>query len=417
MADISVAEQTSRHLVSPFIQPLMSLLAEPAPSSLAGIANLSGRQLDANRQNRRDLVRRAPSPAEQERSKKARTPSTEEDEGIKEMVRHSQEQREECQQGHARSRSRGRRRRRGKSQSQAKSQPRASAAGHSTTQKQSFIPAGHEDTRREELRQEAKEALQREAKREKERAHQDKLQQQCQQAERTASLEEKIRDEVLNNQKDYVDRAYRRLKAMKLPAADPRVRCLWIFGGNASTRTAYILAIFDWASKYFKMGGEYPVPKLPGWLTTFISATSMARFPDGLPPLPTKRTAMNFSNKAIRSPGTWQWMANLLQYWSDVSNTKTQGGLSRMQSALVEKLMEVVNPHFPAVKERITWDSVAFGTFHWLEARTGLTRAEKADYERQLRRDGSLNKLEIATQQLWTGLDAGRRNKSKATSG
>ena len=188
---------------------------------------------------------------------------------------------------------------------------------------------------------------------------------------------------------------------MKLPAADPRVRCLWIFGGDASTHAAYILAIFDWASKYFKMGGEYPVPRLPGWLTTFISTTSMPRFPDGLPPLPSKRTAMNFPNKAIRSPGTWQWMADLLQYWSDVSNTRTQGGLFRTASPLVEKLMEIVNPHFPAVKERITWDSVAFGTFHWLEARSALTSAEKADYERQLKRNGSLNELEISTQRLW----------------
>ena len=51
VADISIAEQTSRHLVPPFVQPLMSLLAEPAPSSLVGVANLSGRQLDANRQS------------------------------------------------------------------------------------------------------------------------------------------------------------------------------------------------------------------------------------------------------------------------------------------------------------------------------------------------------------------------------
>ena len=98
VADISIAEQTSRHLVTSFIQPLLSLLAEPAPSSLAGVANLSGRQLDANRQSRRDLVRRAPSPVEPEYSKKARTPSTEEDEGIEEMVRHSLEQRQERQQ-------------------------------------------------------------------------------------------------------------------------------------------------------------------------------------------------------------------------------------------------------------------------------------------------------------------------------
>ena len=76
---------------------------------------------------------------------------------------------------------------------------------------------------------------------------------------------------------------------------------------------------------------------------------------------------MNFSNVAIRSPGTWQWMADLLQYWSDISNTKTQGSLSRTQSILVERLMEIVNPHFPA-KERVTWASVAFSTFHWLES-------------------------------------------------
>ena len=144
------------------------------------------------------------------------------------------------------------------------------------------------------------------------------------------------------------------------------------------------------------------MPKLPGWLTTFINVTSMSQFPGGLPPLPTKRTAMNFPNVAIRSPGTWQWMADLLQYWSDVSNTKTQGGLSRTQSALVEKLMEVVNPHFPATKERITWDSIAFGTFHWLESRSGHTEKKKADYERQLKnRREELNDLEVATQRLW----------------
>ena len=329
---------------------------------------------------------------EPERSRKARTPSPEEDEGIEEMVRHSREQRQQREQGRARSKSRSRRRRR------ARSLSRFPVAEHAPTQKQSFIPAGYENTRREELQQEAKEELQREAKQEKEWARQNKLRQQ---AEKTACLEEKLRDEVFNHQKDFVDRAYQCLKAIKLPAADPRVRCLWIFGGGASSHTAQVLAIFDWASKYFKLGGEYPVPRLPGWLTTFISVTSLSRFPDGLPQLPTKRTAMNFPNKAIHSPGTWQWMADLLQYWSDVSNTKTQGGLSRTPSPLVEELMEVVNPHFPAVKERITWDSVAFGTFHWLEARTGHTRAEKADYERQLKRNGNLNELEIATQRLW----------------
>ena len=164
-------------------------------------------------------------------------------------------------------------------------------------------------------------------------------------------VEEKLKEEVFYHQRDYVHRVTRSLQAMKLPAADPRVRCLWIFRGQASSHTAEILAILDWAIKYFKLGGEYPVPKLLGWLTTFINVTSMSRFPDGLPRLPAKRTAMNFPRVEICSPGTWQWMADLLQYWSDVSNTKTQGGLSRTQSALVEKLMQVVNPHFHATKE------------------------------------------------------------------
>ena len=140
VADISVAEEASLNRAPPLVQPLMSLLAEPTTHSLTGVASISGWQLDTSRQSRRDLVRRALSPAEPERNKKARTPSTEEDEGIEEMVRYSQEQRQVRQTGRARSQSRRRRQRR------AKSQPRTPVA-----EKQAFIPAGHKNTRREEL--------------------------------------------------------------------------------------------------------------------------------------------------------------------------------------------------------------------------------------------------------------------------
>ena len=51
VADISVAEQASLNRVPPLVQPLMSLLAEPAPPLVAGIANMTGRQLDARRQS------------------------------------------------------------------------------------------------------------------------------------------------------------------------------------------------------------------------------------------------------------------------------------------------------------------------------------------------------------------------------
>ena len=186
-----------------------------------------------------------------------------------------------------------------------------------------------------------------------------------------------------------------------MSAADARVRCLWIFKGSATAYCSHILAIFDWAYKFYKVGGENPVPKLPSWLTTYIHVTSIPHFPEGLPDLPRQRTAMRIDKPTIRAPATWQWMADLLQYWSDVSNTKTPGGLSHTQSALVERLMDTVNPWFPA-KHRITWSRVTFGTFHWLQARTMFTQDQKADYERQVHREGmELNDLEAATQRLW----------------
>ena len=89
VADISVVdakrdlESSWNHVPAPIL-PLMSLLAQPTMSSSrtgTGIANLTGRQLDANLQSRWDLAKRAPSPVESEYKKKARTPSTEE-EGI-----------------------------------------------------------------------------------------------------------------------------------------------------------------------------------------------------------------------------------------------------------------------------------------------------------------------------------------------
>ena len=278
VADLSVADakcdlaSSWTHVPAPIL-PLMSLLAHPASScSRLGtdIGQLMGRQLDANRQSRRDMAKRASSPAQQEHNKKARTPSTEEgEEETDEMVRHSQEQRQRRERSRARSKSRNRRRCRAKSQAWTQ-------AAEATSAKESFIPVGYENTRREEL--------QCEARREKEQARKDKAQEQQQRgAEKAAQLEEKLREEVLYDQKNYVRCITERLKHPRLPASDPRVRCLWIFGGNASTYAANILALCDWASKFFKIGGEYPVPKLPGWLTTYVHVTSLSRFPDGLP--------------------------------------------------------------------------------------------------------------------------------------
>ena len=326
------------------------------------------------------MSKRAPSPAAELHPKKARTPSTEGEDKTDQMVRLSREEVQKRERGRARSASRNRRRRR------AKSAPRASTA-QATETKYLFIPAGYENTRREELQRDSR----------KNKAQASPLSA----AQKATQIEQSLKQEVLDDPQAYIRRVTRRLKNAKMSAADARIRCLWIFERNATTYSAHILAILDWAYKFYKVGGEHPVPKLPSWLTTYIHVTSIPRFPEGLPDLPQQRTAMRIDEPAIRSPATWQWMADLLQYWSNVSNTKTPGGLFRTQSALVEKLMDIVNPWFPA-KHRVTWSRVAFGTFHWLQARTMFTQDQKADYERQLRREGmELNDLEAATQRLW----------------
>ena len=339
--------------VPPDIPPLMTLYAQPVPSCSrldTDVAQVTGRQLDARKQNRREMSKRAPSPAAQLHPKKARTPSTEGEEETDQMVRLSREEVQKRERGRARSSSRNRQRRRTKSASRA-------SAAQATETKDSYIPAGYENTRREELQRDS---------------HKNKAQaSQLSAVEKAAQLEQSLKQEVLNDPQAYIRRVTRRLRNSKMSAADARVRCLRIFESSATAYSAHILAILDWAYKFYKVGGEYPVPKLPSWLTTYIHVTSIPRFPEGLPDLPRQRTAMRIAEPAIQSPATWQWMADLLQYWSDVSNTKTPGGLSRTQSALVERLMDIVNPWFPAK-------------------------------DRQLRREGmELNDLEVATQKLW----------------
>ena len=316
------------------IPPLMTLHTQPAPSCPrldTDVARVTGRQLDAQRQSRRDMSKRASSPAAQLRPKKARTPSTEEEEDTDQMVRLSQEEVRKRDRARTRSASRNPRRRRAKS------------AARPASTKESFIPAGYENTRREELQCEAREAREKKAQAS-----------QLSAAQKATQLEESLKQEVLNDQQGYIRRVTRRLKNAKMSPADARVHCLWIFEGNATVYSAHILAIFDWAYKFYKVGGEYPVPKLPSWLTTYIHVNSIPRFPEGLPDLPRQRTAMRIDEPAIRSPAIWQWMADLLQYWSDVSNTKTPGGLFRTQSTLVERLMDTVNPWF-SEKHRVTW--------------------------------------------------------------
>ena len=129
--------------VPPDIPPLMTLHAQPVPSCSCldtDLAQVTGRQLDARKQNRWEMSKRAPSLAAQLHPKKARTPSTEREDKTDQMVRLSREEVQKQEHGRARSSSRNPRRRRTKLASRA-------SATQATGTKDSYIPAGYENTR------------------------------------------------------------------------------------------------------------------------------------------------------------------------------------------------------------------------------------------------------------------------------
>ena len=166
----------------------MTLHAQPVPSCSGldtDVAQVTGRQLDARKQNHRDMSKRAPSPAAQLHPKKARTPSTEEEDETDQMVRLSREEVQKREHGRAHSSSRNPQRRRMKSASRA-------SAAQATGTKDSYIPAGYENTRREELQCDSC-----------------KNKAQLSAVQKAAQLEQSLKQEVLNDPQAYVRRITR----------------------------------------------------------------------------------------------------------------------------------------------------------------------------------------------------------------
>ena len=183
--------------VPPDIPPLMTLHTQPVPpcSRLdTDVAQMTGRQLDARKQNGRDMSKRAPSPAAQLHPKKARTPLTEGEDETDQMVQLSREEVQKRERGRARSSSRDRRRRRMKSASRT-------SVAQATKTKDSFIPARYENTRREELQRDS---------------HKNKAQaSQLSVAQKVAQLEQSLIQEVLNDPQAYIRCVTRRLRNLK----------------------------------------------------------------------------------------------------------------------------------------------------------------------------------------------------------
>ena len=126
---------------------------------------------------------------------------------------------------------------------------------------------------------------------------------------------------------------------------DEAVRGFKVFGDNAAIYAAYIMATLEWGKMYRHYGGRDAVPVLPEWLTTYIGVTrSLTTNTD----LPQKRVHIGHPNVWLNSVVTWQWMADLLQFWTDLSGPRLFGSVFHYPSALAEQLMTDINPSFDA---------------------------------------------------------------------
>ena len=70
----------------------------------------------------------------------------------------------------------------------------------------------------------------------------------------------------------------------------------------------------------------------------------------------------------LNSAATWQWMADMLQFWTDLSGPRLFGSIFCYPSALVEQLMVDINPGID-IAYRITWERIVNNTYDWLNAR------------------------------------------------
>ena len=225
------------------------------------------------------------------------------------------------------------------------------------------------------------------------------------------------KQEVLMHSCSYISRCTHEIRSTLRPM-DKAVRRFKVFGDNATIYAAYIMATLEWGKMYRHYGGREMVPVLPEWLTTYIGVTkSLATNAD----LPRKCIHVGHPNVRLNSVVIWQWMADLLQFWTDLSGLRLFGGIFHYPSALAKQLMTDINPSFDAPRH-ITWQRIMNNTPSWLNAQVLFDRSQQVDFDRQQKCHAALNDLEQATECLYeSSLEAEaqcdeRRAKAEADS-
>ena len=233
---------------------------------------------------------------------------------------------------------------------------------------------GHESTYRQERQREEK-------------------QRRSKMLKRHLEKQEAEKQEVLMHSCSYISRHAFEIRSTLWPK-DEVVQGFKVFGDNTAIYAAYILATLEWGQMYHHYGGRGAVPVLPEWLTTYIGVTkSLTTNTD----LPRKHIHVGNPNIKLDSVATWQWMADLLQFWTDLSSPRLFGSIFHYPSALAKQLMTDINPSFD-VPHHITWQRIVNNTYSWLNAWVLFDKSQQVEFDRQQKYHAALNDLEQATE-------------------
>ena len=193
------------------------------------------------------------------------------------------------------------------------------------------------------------------------------------------------KQEVLSHGHRYVSRHAREIKN-ELRPMDEVVRGFRVFGDNTTIYAAYILATLEWGQMYRHYSGRDAVPILPEWLTTFIGVTKDLTINVDLP---RQFVHVGHQDVWLNSAATWQWMADLLQFWTNLSSPRLYGSVFCYPSALAELV------------QCVTWERIINNTYGWLNARALFDQAQQTEFKRQQGHHAALNDLEKATEELY----------------
>ena len=246
-----------------------------------------------------------------------------------------------------------------------------------------FISAGYESTYCQKCQKEEKQR------------HREERQNWNETLKQHLERQEAEKQEVLTHSRSYISQHAHEIKSTLRPM-DEEVRGFKVFGDNAAIYAVYIMATLEWGRMYRHYGGRDAVPVLSEWLTTYIGVTkSLTMNTD----LPQKCVHVGNPNIRLNSVVTWQWMVDLLQFWTNLSGPRLFVGIFCYPSVLAEQLMTDINPSFDA-SCHVTWQCIVNNTPSWLNARALFDRSQQAEFDRQQKCHANLNNLEQATECL-----------------